>query len=208
MRKGIVAFAGMLGGLVLLFIGFLGPWYAIDATGILGADYHARLFLTKMELQAQGQNIFVSMGYADAKTNAQNMNMNVESFTTIDTAFYLTLFALFTAVLAVLFMAAFVFEKGASKTMKRAGGGCAFLTFLLTLLPALYFMNTEFVENSSGFWFSLSFFGMTVTGGPGYAWFLMIIVAGISVICAAVILLKKIPPVISSVEKDVSSVNE
>src|SRR5512136_1124517 len=104
MRKGIVAFVGMLGALVLLFIGFLGPWYAIDATGIMGADYHARLFLTKMELQAQGQNIFVSMGYADAKTNAQNMNMNVESFTTIDTAFYLTLFALFTAVLAVLFM--------------------------------------------------------------------------------------------------------
>src|SRR5512136_1277965 len=100
MRKGIIATIGMIGAFVLLCIGFQGPWYVIDATGVMGADYHARLFLTKMELQAQGQSIFVSMGYTEAKTYAQNMNLNMESFAMIDTALYLTLLALLTGTLA------------------------------------------------------------------------------------------------------------
>ena len=206
MRKGIITTIGMIGAFVLLCVGFLGPWYVIDATGIMGADYHARLFLTTMELQAQGQSIFVSMRYTEAKTYAQNMNLNVESFAMIDTALYLSLFALLTGVLAVMFMSAFVFEKGKPRMMKLAGGGCAFLTFLLTLLPALYFMNTEFVENSSGFWFTLSFFGLKVSGGPGYAWYLMIVVAIISVICAGSILLKKVP--VSVVSVDPGEIND
>ena len=200
MRKGIAACAGMICGLVLLFVGFLGPWYVINA-GILGSDYHAGLFLTKMELRAPGQDIFVSMGYAEAETNAQNLHMNTESFAVIDIALYLTLLGLVTTVLSVLFIAAFVFEKGKPKTMKLMGGCFAFLTFLLTLLPALYFMNTEFVENSGGFWFNLSLFGMTFSGGPGYAWYLMLVVAVISLICATVVLLIKIQPADASTEK-------
>jgi len=203
MRKGISTCVGMIGGLVLLIVGFFGPWYVIDMTGILGADYHAGLFLTRMELQAQGQGIFLSMGYAEVKNYAQNIPMNMESFAVIDTAFFLTVLALVTAVLAIFFMGAFVFEKGKPKTMKYGGGLLAFLTFLLTLVPALYFMNTEFVKNSNGFWLKLSIFGMTVTGGPGYAWYLMLVVAGISVICAVAILLKKIPSADSSAEKTV-----
>lgn len=208
MRKGIIATVGMIGALVLLCVGFLGPWYVIDATGIMGADYHARLFLTKMELQAQGQSIFVSMGYAEAKTYAQNMNLNMESFGMIDTALYLTLLALLTGVLAVVFMSAFVFEKGKARMVKLAGGSCAFLTFLLTLLPALYFMNTEFVENSGGFWFTLSLFGLKVSGGPGYAWYLMIVVAIISVVCGGAILLKKVPVSVISVGVEEKLTNE
>jgi hypothetical protein len=208
MRKGIVACAGMIVGLVLLLAGFFGPWYVIDATGLLGQDYHARLFLTKMELQAQGQDIYVSMGYAEAKSYAQNMNMNQESFTAIDTAFYLTAFALVTAILAVLFMAAFVFEKGTPKIMKITGGLCAFLTFLLTLLPALYFMNTEFVKESNGFWFDISILGLSVTGGPGYAWYLIIVVAILAVICAAAFFVKNVTPKVASVEKAMSPTKE
>ena len=203
MRKGIVVCLGMIGGFVLLLLGFLGPWYVIDTTGILGADYHAGLFLTRMELQAQGQGIYVSMGYDEVKTKAQNLPMNMESFAIIDTAYFLTVLALITGVFAIFFMSAFVFEKGNRKTMKYGGGLCAFLTFLLTLIPALYFMNTEFVENSNGFWMKFSIFGMTVTGGPGYAWYLMLLVAGISVICALAILLTKITSSDSSTEKTV-----
>ncbi len=208
MKKEIIAAIGMIGAFVLLCVGFLGPWYVIDATGIMGADYHARLFLTKMELQAQGQSIFVSMGYAEAKIYAQTMNLNVESFTMIDTAFYLTLLALLTGVLAVVFTIAFVFEKGKPRIAKLAGEGCAFLTFLLTLFPALFFMNTEFVENSGGFWFTLSLFGLNVSGGPGYAWYVMIVVAIISVACAGILLLKKVPSPVKSVGMEGKSTNE
>ena len=196
----MVAFVGMIGGLALLLVGFLGPWYVINV-GILGSDYNAGLFLTKMELRSPGQGILVSMGYAEAETNVQNMHMNTGSFAVIDTALYLTLLALMTAVLAVLFIAAFVFEKGKPKTMKLMGGCFAFLTFLLTLLPALYFMNTEFVEDSGGFWFNLSLFGMSFSGRPGYAWYLMLVVAVISLICAGIVLLIKIKSVDVSAEK-------
>ena len=201
MRKGIAICVGMIGGLVLLIAGFLGPWYGIHATGILGAEYQAHLFLTKMELKAEGQDIFVSLSYAEAKTNAENMNMNVESFTTIETGLYLSLLAMVTAILTILFIYAYVFEKGRPTRMKFSGGVFAFLTFLLTFFPALYFMNTEFVKNSDGFWFNLSILGMTITGGPGYAWYLMIVVAVLSLVCTVVLLMIKISPADASKQK-------
>jgi hypothetical protein len=202
MRKGVVACAGMIFALVLLVVAFLGPWYLVNATGLLGADYDMELFLTRMEVKGSlgGQDVSLSMGYPEAKTSTQSTDVNVESFATIETAMYLTLLAMVTAVIAAVCMAAFVFNKGKPKTMKLVGGLFGLLTFLLTLMPALYFMNTKFVENSSGFWFSLSAFGMTLSGGPGYAWYLLIVVAIIAVISAVAILLKKIVPEAASPE--------
>ena len=196
MRKGIVACGGMIVGLVLLVVSFLGPWYMIDATGFFGADYTMGMFLTRLDIHGSfdGQDVSLSMGYAEAKTKVQSTDLNVESFETIEIAMYLVLLAMITAVIAVVCMAAFVFKKGKPKTMKVLGGLFGILTFLLTLLPALYFMNTKFVENSPGFWFSLSGLGMTFSGGPGYAWYLMIVVAIIAVICAVTLLVKKISP--------------
>jgi len=209
MRKGIVACAGMNLALVLLVVAFLGPWYMVNATGMLGADYTMELFLTRMEVQGNlgGQGVSLSMGYAEAKANLQSTDVSVESFAMIETAMYLTLLAMVTAVIAVVCMAAFVFNKGTPRTMKLLGGLFGILTFLLTLLPALYFMNTKFVENSSGFWFSLSALGMTLSGGPGYAWYLMIVVAVIAVISAVAILIKKIVPEGASSETLPPSIN-
>jgi hypothetical protein len=196
MRKGIVSFAGMVLALVLLVCAFFGPWYTINASGIFGASYNVGLFLTRMEVQGSfsGQNVSLSMGYSEAKVKAQNIDVNVESFTVIDTALYLTFFAIITTLVALICMAAFVFNKGKPRTMKLLGGLFGFLTFLLTLIPALYFMSTGFVQNSSSFWFTQSVLSMKLLGGPGYAWYLMMVVAVISVICAVAILLKKIVP--------------
>jgi hypothetical protein len=196
MRKGIVSFAGMILALVLLVCAFLGPWYTISTSGIFGASYNVGLFLTRMEVQGtfSGQDVSLSMGYSEAKVKAQNIDVNVESFTVIDTALYLTFFAMVTAFVAIICMAAFVFNKGKPRAMKLLGGLFGFLTFLLTLIPALYFMSTGFVVNSSGFWFTQSVLSMTLSYGPGYAWYLMIVVAIIAVICAVAILLKKIVP--------------
>ena len=202
MRKGIVACGGMIVGLVLLITSFFGPWYMINATGMLGADYSMGLFLTRLEVQGNlgGQDVLLSMEYAEAKAKMQSTDVNVESFTTINTAMYLTLLAMVTALIVIICMVVYVFNKGKLKTMKLMSGLFGILTFLLALLPALYFMSTGFVENSSGFWFSQSALGMRLSGGPGYAWYLMIVVAFIAVISAVAILLKKIVPEVASSE--------
>ena len=114
---------------------------------------------------------------------------------------YLTFFAMVTGLIALIGIAAFVFRLGTPKIMKYLGGGFALLTFVLALRPALYVMTTKFAENISEFWFSKSSFGVTITGGPGYAWYLMIVVAILALICGVAILVKKIVPETSSSEK-------
>jgi hypothetical protein len=207
MRKGIVACSGMILALVLLVVAFLGPWYMVNATGMLGADYTMELFLTRMEVQGnlKGQGVSLSMGYAEAKANLQSTDVNMESFAMIETAMYLALLAMVTSLIAIICMIAIVYNKGKPKTMKLMGGLFGILTFLLVLLLAVYFMNTKFVENSSGFWFRLSAFGMTLSGGPGYAWYLMIVVAIIAAISAVAILLQKIVPKEKSPETPLQS---
>jgi hypothetical protein len=196
MRKGLVAFGGMIAGLILLVVAFMGPWYTMIGSGTLGVDYHVGFYLTRMEAKGSiaGQDISLSMGYTEAKENAQNIGVNTQSFTIIETAMYLTLLSMVTALIAVIGMAAFVFRLGTAKIMNYIGGGFGLLTFLLALVPALYVMTTGFAENSSGFWFSQSVLGVTITGGPGYAWYLMIVVAIVALISSVAVLVKKAIP--------------
>jgi hypothetical protein len=196
MRKGIVALCGMGVGLVLIIVAFLGPWYVMNGSGAFGVDYNVGLYLTRMDAKGTlaGQDISLSMSYADAKVYAGNTGVNIESFAVIDMAMYLTVLSMVTACVAVLGIGAFVFQKGNPKTMKLIGGVFVLVTFILSLVPALYVMSTGFSENQTGFWFSQSVLGVTVTGGPGYAWYLMIVAAVIAVICAGAMLVKKIVP--------------
>jgi len=82
MRKGVVACSIMIAGLVLLIIAFFGAWYTIQGSGSLGADYNINLFLSKLEAKGtfMGQAISVSMNYAEAKVNTQNLGVNTNSF--------------------------------------------------------------------------------------------------------------------------------
>ena len=196
MQKGVVSFCGMIVGLVLLVVAFMGPWYAMNMSGALGIDSDVKFYLTRMEVKGifNNQDLSVSVGYADAKENAQSVGVNIESFTIIETAMYFSFFAMVTNLIALIGIAAFVFRRGTSKIMKYIGGGFALLTFVLALVPTLYVMNTKFAENISEFWFSQSAFGVTIAGGPGYAWYLMIVVTILALICGVVILLKKISP--------------
>ena len=193
MRKGITAFFGMIAGFVLLVIAFLGPWYAINGIGSFGIDGDIDFYLTRMEAKGtlNNQVISISVGYANAKENAQSLGVNIDSFIVIENAMYLSVFALVAALIAVIGIAAFVFRFGTPIIMKYFGGGFAFLTFVLALFPTIYIMNTEFIENMNGFWFSQSVLGVAWTGGPGYAWYLMILVAIIALISSASILVKK-----------------
>jgi uncharacterized membrane protein required for colicin V production len=114
---------------------------------------------------------------------------------------YLTLFAIATALVSLIGIAVFVFRWGTLKIMRYIGGGFGFLTFLLALVPVLYAMTAGFSENSNDFWFSQSVLGIAITGGPGYSWYLMIVVSVIVLISSASILFKKINPEEASVEK-------
>jgi len=205
MRKGVVSFGGMIVGLVLLVVAFMGPWYAMSLSGALGMDGHVEFYLTRMEAKGTFNNqvISISTGYANAKENAQSVGANVESFTIIENAMYLTFFAMVTNLIALIGIAAFVFRLGTPKIMKYLGGGFALLTFVLALVPALYVWNTKFAEDISGFWFSQSAYGVTITGGPAYAWYLMLAVAILALICGVAILLKKIVPETTSSEKNI-----
>lgn len=194
MRKGVISFGGMLVTLVLLVVAFMGPWYAMSFSGALGIDSQVGFYLTRMEAKGifNNEDLSISVGYTDAKENAQSLGVNTESFTIIENAMYLTFFAMVFNVIALLGIAAFVFRLGTPKIMKYLGGGFALLTCVLALAPALYVMNTKFAENISEFWFSKSQFGVTITGSPGYAWYLMVVVAVLALICGVAILVKKI----------------
>jgi hypothetical protein len=194
MRKGSVAFGGMIVGLVLLIVAFIGPWYIMNGSGTLGVDYHVEFYLDRVDAKGSvaGQVISWSSGYAEAQQNAQSVGVNTQSFTIIETARSLSLFAMVTAVLALIGMAAFVFGFGTAGFMKYFGGGFALVTFVLALVPVVYVMTTGFSENSTQFWFSETVLGVTIAGGPGYAWYLMIVVAIIALICGIAFLLKKV----------------
>jgi hypothetical protein len=195
MKKIFVSYVVMIGALVLLFLSFLGPWYTINTTGILGADYHVGFYLTRMELQRiiGNQEVFLSVDYTDAEMYTQDINVDVESFALIKTAMYLTLLALGTAVTAIGVMTAFILEKVKTRALKLGGVFFSLLTFLITLVIPLYFMTGDFVENTSGFWFSFTALGMNFSGGPGYAWYLMVVVAVLEVLCGVILLFIKIP---------------
>jgi len=193
MRKGIIACSGMIAGLVLIIIALFGSWYGIHGGGALGTDYSVNMFLTHMEMQGTvaGQTISYSLRYADAANYANTAGIDADSFAVINNAMFLSVAACITAVIAVIGMVGFVLQKGSHQAMKYLGGGFGVITFLLTLLPALYFMMTGFSRNSGAFWFSETMMGMELTGGPAYAWYLMIVAAIIALIASVAILLKK-----------------
>ena len=210
MQKGAVACGGMVVGLVFLVIALLGPWYTMNGGGVvLGTrySYSVDLFLTQLTAHGTmplGQTISYTLRYVDAMGVAQNAGINPESFTVVSNAMYLTVAALITGVVACIGMVGFVVGKGTSKLLKYLGGGFGMVSFILAVVPAWYFMSTRFVENSPGFWFSESVAGATVSGGPGYAWYLLVVAAAIMVISAIAILLKKISPETATPEKAAS----
>jgi len=196
MRKGLIACIGMIIGLVLLLVAFFGPWYTIQGTGSLGADYNIRFFLERLEAKGtfMGNVLSLSMNYAEASVNEGNIGVNTNSFAVIDMAMRLTILAVVSAVISVIGMLAFVLQKGKSQSMKYLGGGFGMLTFVLAIVPAVYFMTTGFAEDSTGFWFTGTVLGVTLSGDPGYAWYLMIVTSIVALISSAAMLMKKITP--------------
>jgi hypothetical protein len=195
MKKGMIALIGMFVALVFIVVAFFGPWYTMNVnSSISGAemDYNVGMFLTKMEMKGMGQD--VSISYADAKSQAAATGVNTDSFKIIDYTMYLTMGAIITAILALIGILGFVFNFGNANKMRMLGVIFGVIAFILAIAAPLYFMTTSFTQGNYGFWFSQTITGMNVSGGPGFAWYLMIVAAIIALVASIAMLLKKSVP--------------
>jgi len=199
MKKGIMALIGMIVSLVFIIVAFFGPWYTMNMkSSTVGAtmDYNVGIYLRTMDVNGNfmGQDVSMSMSYADAASQAQTSGVNADSFKIIDYMMYLTVGTLVTAILALIGMLGFVFNFGNANRMRMLGIVFGIITFILAIAAPLYFMNTSFTQGNYGFWFSQTISGVSLSAGPGFAWYLMIVAAIIALIASVAMLLKKSAP--------------
>jgi len=168
MRKGGVALIGMALSVVFIIVALFGSWYSVN---IIGISVNIGLF----GIEAGEQ----SVSYSD---------FGISDTCSIDVTLYLTLTALIIALLSLFGILEFTFKN--SKLMKLIGGGFGIITFILALTAAFYFMASGMLGGEISFWNEF--------GGPGYAWYLMLI-AGITALISSVLVLKK-----STTPKDVT----
>lgn len=121
--------------------------------------------------------ISIDIGLTTAATTGLNSGP-------LNTTMYIAIGALITTILALIGIAGVAFNFGKFKTMKSVGGIFGILTFLLALIAPLYFMSSALLEGTSiGFW--------NEYGGPGYGWYLMIVVAIIALISSLFVFKEK-----------------
>ena len=92
---------------------------------------------------------------------------------------YMAIIALIFCIIALIGTLGLAFNFGKANTMTKIGGGFGILTFIFALITPLYFFMDFAAQSYSagvGFWNDF--------GGPGYAWYLMIIAAIIALISA------------------------
>jgi len=172
MKKGIIALIGMIVALVFVLVAFFGPWYNISMEISPAIKMEASVGLTSA--QVNGVTVSYSQVVGDKGP--------------IDTTMYLTVGALVMVILSLIGILGFSFNFGNPKTMKMVGGIFGIIAFIMALIAPIYFMtyfNSESMGNV-GFW--------NQYGGPGFAWYLMIIAAIIALIASIAMLLKKSVP--------------
>lgn len=163
MKINMGALIDMVIGLVFILIALLIGPW-YSIMSALGIE--SNIYLTRMEIAG------VSIGYSNPliETNIAG----AKSF--FDNTLYLTIIALITAIIALV---------GILIKRRMIGVGLGILTFIFALIAPLYFMTGGFVGEGSGFW--------NEYGGPGYAWYLMIIAAIIALISGILSLKKQVP---------------
>ena len=156
MNKNMMALIGMVIALVLIIVAFVGPWYSISILGV-----NANYGLQNADVGG------VTMEYTDA------MGSGIDVFTN---TMYITIVALIFAIICLIGILGAQFNFGKPATMGMLGGVFGILTFILALIAPIYFMTSAFLDQVSdvGFWNEM--------GGPGYAWYIMIVAAIIALI--------------------------
>ena len=130
--------------------------------------------------------------------------MKIVRLPVLDTTMYMTLIALIFAILALIGVLGTVFNFGKPETMKMLGAIFGILTFIIAIVAPLYFMTSypgaaELKDKDgedAGFFYSEEVdygagFKFTISWGPGYAWWLMIVASLIALVFAVQPLIKK-----------------
>lgn len=214
MKKGLPSLICTIIGLVLIIIAFFGPWYNISMSfsmfGMSG-DVSEDMYLTNMHVEGDmmGQQMSESKNWEEVE--AQGTSTVSIGFIFANTM-YLVIIAIITAILAVLGAGMYVLTVSKGNAMKNLGKIFGIITFILALVAILYFMFTwtgqmedasdtflsmggssSALEESYGFWYGQGDAGNSISMGPGFSWYL-IIIGGILMLLAAIILRKKIVP--------------
>jgi len=206
MKKGMIALIGMIVALVFIIVALIGPWYAVSTKYTLGTTEYkmdATMSLTSSTTSTTGGET-KTVSHADSRKAAAAAGADTGLYDIINIAFYLTIFALIVAILALISMLGHVFNFGKPKMMKNLAMIFGIITFVLTIVAVLYFMvalpdkmNSSMGAASLGkigFWYSTTISGTSISLGPGFAWYLMLIAGIIALIASIVMLLKKSAP--------------
>jgi hypothetical protein len=149
---------GAVLALVVLIIGFIGPWYTISVeSSVLG-------------------KASIDVGLLDTTFSGQNEVIDLVGSVSIDSSeinntMYIALITLILAVITLLGILGTVFEFKEISTMQKIGEICGFLTFITAIITVVYYiMNTpetpdltEFgVYSGLGWGFYLFFVGAII----------------------------------------------
>ncbi len=208
MRKGILALIGMIITLVFIIIALIGPWYSASGK-VDDEEGYSNYSLTGLDSKEPGEDAEFK-SYADIKEDLSDDAK--EKYGIFDTTMYITIGTLIVCILALIGILGISFNFGKPGMMKMLGGIFGILTFILALVAIFYFMSlpSEFEMKDSkgddiGFWASdeIDYMGSkaTVNYGPGYAWYLMLLAAIISLIMSIMLFLNKGTPIVSPPKK-------
>jgi uncharacterized Tic20 family protein len=191
MRKGIFALIGMILALVFIIVALVGPWYGVGLKYPESAGGQTEtLDFTLTRAKGTMLGIPVDEGYDSPSMDETAKNV-------FNYSMYITIFTLIIGILALIGVLGYVFGFGKPDTMKKLGWIFGILTFVLALVAVLYFMTALPVKTLAGgatdvgFWYSKSQAGATISMGPGYGWYLMLVTAIIALITSIMLLIFK-----------------
>ena len=173
--------------LVFIIVALVGTWYGghgeedVQGTKVT-VDYS--MSLTKGEVKGEGGGV--------EQTTEIKYDEDMDGKHVFDNTMYITIIALVFAIISLVMVLLMTFSNAGMKNMKMIGIIFGILTVVFSLIAPLYFMMTLPEEMDTGgeklgFWDETEIMGITVSMGPGYAWYLMI-VAFVTALVASIIL--------------------
>lgn len=179
MKRGFLAFIGIVVTLFFLLLSFVGPWYHAGYT-VYNYELSVDYYLTKKETS------FLSLSY-----QMEDSDLKATSFwegylvDVCHTTLYLLLIGVIFAALAFIGIAGIAFSFGNQRTMKRTGSICSLLALFFIFMAVISFLimwdSQIIVEGSSigsqqyGFWYGLAGWIPWFSMGPGFSWYLTLI---------------------------------
>jgi hypothetical protein len=191
MKKGICGLIGIIVALVLILLSIFLPWYSINIAGG-GVEIPITVYLDKTE----------SIGIFGVKITTTNQGIDY-----IQHTMYLTIITLIICIIALIGILGYVVNFGYPEVMKKIGASLGIITFIFALITIIYFMvaSTNIISESGstyssitgqdvpsiGFWYSDTAHGVSLSAGPGFSWYFMLIGGIIALVSAIKLLLKK-----------------